>query len=222
VLTSIEQSMVALWIDVMRFLPQLLLAILVLVAGWIIGRILGGIVCKMFVVLKLDHALDKAGVDTLSERAGYQFKPGHFVGGLVKWFVMIAFAVAALDILRLDVVNVFMRDVVLGYLPNVFAAVLIIFAAALIAKVADKSVVAAVKTGGGHNPILFGKLTYYMITSFGALAALSQLQIAEELVQTFFTGVMLAVSIAVGLAFGLGGKNAAAKFIEGHIENMHK
>jgi len=69
----------------------------------------------------------------LSERSGYAFKPARFAGALVKWFVVLAMTIVALDILDRQEVTVFMREAVLGYLPLVFAAVLILFAGLLIA-----------------------------------------------------------------------------------------
>lgn len=206
--------MIALWVDIMRFLPELLMAILVLVVGWIIGGVVSGVVRKGFKVLRLDDALDKAGVDSLSQKAGYDFKPGHFVGALAKWFVIIAFALVAFDILNLGSVTIFVREVILGYLPNVFAAVLILFASVLIANVASKTLAAALRTGGGSRPDFFGKIAYYLVIAFGILAVMNQLQIADELVQTLFTGIVFALSLGIGLAFGLGGKETAARYLE--------
>jgi hypothetical protein len=211
---SIENSLTALWFDIVQFVPELLTALLVLIVGWIIGGILGRVVSKAFTFFHLDTALDKAGVDTLSEKAGYKFKPGHFAGAIVKWFIIIAFAVVAFDILNLGAVTTFMRDDVLGYLPNVFAAVLILFATVLIANVASKALVAGLRTTGTNKVDLFGKVAYYAVVFFGILAALNQLQIADELVQTLFMGIVFALSLGLGLAFGLGGKDTAARYLE--------
>ncbi len=211
---SLEQSMTELWIGVMQFLPQLVVAILVLIIGWIVGGLLGKMVSKLFANLHIDDALDKAGVDDLSKKAGYDFKPGAFVGALVKWFIILAFAVVALDILNLDEVTTFMREVVLGYLPQVFVAVLILFAAMVIANVASKSLVAALRASGTHKPEMFGRVAYYMVIAFGIMAALNQLKIADELVETLFMGLVFALSLAAGLAFGLGGRDAAARYID--------
>jgi hypothetical protein len=210
---SIEQSLMALWVDIVRFVPELLTALLVLVVGWIIGGILGRVVSKAFTFFHLDTALDKAGVDTLSERAGYKFKPAHFAGAIVKWFIIIAFAVVAFDILNLGAVTTFMRDDVLGYLPNVFAAVLILFAAVLIANVASKAMMGILRSTGTGKVELYGKVAYYAVVFFGVLAALNQLQIAAELVQTLFMGIVFALSLGLGLAFGLGGKDTAARYL---------
>lgn len=211
---SLQDAMRALWFDVMQFLPQLAIALLVLVVGWIIGGILSGLVRKVFQTLRIDTALDKAGVDELSQKAGYDFKPGHFAGQFVKWFVVIAFTVVAFDILGLQEVTSFMREVVLGYLPRVFVAVLILFAAMLIANVARQSMVAALRASGSTNADFFGKITYYLVIGFAIMAALNQLKIADELIQTLFMGIVFALSLGAGLAFGLGGKEAAARYID--------
>lgn len=211
---SIEQSMNELWFGVVQFVPQLIIAILVLILGWIVGGILGGVVRKLFSTMHLDTALDKAGVDELSQKAGYAFKPAKFAGDLVKWFVVLAVTIVALDILDLREVTVFMREVVLGYLPLVFAAVLILFAGLLVANLVKKVVIGMVRTGGSRSPEFFGKIAYYLVIAFAVMAAMNQLRIADELVQTLFMGIVFALSLGSALAFGLGGKDAAGRFID--------
>jgi len=212
-LGSLEGSLEALWLAVMQFLPQLAIAILVLIAGWIVGGILGRVVARGFRALKLDQALDKAGVDDLSRRAGYAFKPGKFVGSLVKWFVILVFAVVAFDILGLNEVTVFAREVVLGYLPQVFAAALILFVGVLVAQLAKDLLIGMLRGAGSKNVELYGKLAYALVLGFSVMAVLNQLQIADELVETLFMGIVFALSLGAGLAFGLGGRDAAGKYI---------
>jgi small-conductance mechanosensitive channel len=200
--------------DLASFLPELLTALLVLVAGFLVGGILKSFVVRLFKTFKVNEALDAAGVDELTKRAGYPLKAGEFVGALVKWFVILVFFVAALDILGLSQVTSFFRDDVLGYLPNVIVAVLILMVAMLVAKVASETVSAAIQASGVHNPTIFRKLTYYSIITFAVMAALNQLGIAEEMVTTLFTGMVFALSLALGLAFGLGGKETAGKMLQ--------
>jgi small-conductance mechanosensitive channel len=218
---SLEQSMNALWIEVMQYLPQLAVALLVLIIGWLAGGILGSVVRKLFKRLHLDDALDKAGVDELSKKAGYTFKPARFAGELVKWFVILVFVVVAFDILGLEEVTTFMREVVLGYLPLVFAAVLILFAGAIIAGIAKTATMGIVRSGGGKSPELFGKIAYYLVLGFTVMAVLNQLQIADELVETLFMGIVFALSLGAGLAFGLGGKDAAGRYIDDFAKKHH-
>lgn len=211
---SLERSMGALWFDVMQFLPQLLISILVLVVGWIVGGMLGGLVAKGFKTLKLDAALDRAGVDDLSERAGYAFKPSQFAGSLVKWFVVLVFAVVAFDILGLNQVTVFAREVVLGYLPQVFAAALILFVGVLVAQLAKDLIMGALRGAGSKSVEMYGKVAYALVLAFSIMAVLNQLQIADELVEILFMGIVFALSLGAGLAFGHGGRDAAGKYID--------
>jgi hypothetical protein len=210
---SLERSLGALVADIMQFLPQLAVALLVLVVGWVVGGILGKLVTKGFHTLKLDTALDKAGVDDLSERAGYAFKPGEFVGSLVKWFIVLVFAIVAFDILGLNQVTVFAREVVLGYLPQVLAAALILFVGVLVAQLAKDLLMGTLRGAGSKNVELYGKLAYALVLAFSIMAVLNQLQIADDLVQILFMGVVFALSLGAGLAFGLGGRDAAGKYI---------
>jgi hypothetical protein len=211
---SLEMSVQSLWIDVMQFLPQAVLALLVLVVGWIVAGLVAGLVRKAFKTFRIDDALDKAGVDELSRKAGYTFKPGYFAGALVKWFIIIAFAVVAFDILGLDEVTVFMREVVLGYLPQVFVAALILFVGVLVANLARNLLMATLRASGTKNPELYGKLTYSLVIAFTIMAILNQLRIADELVEILFMGIVFALSLGAGLAFGLGGRDAAGRYID--------
>jgi len=211
---SLEQSIMSIWFEIVQFVPQLIIALLVLVAGYIVGGILGGVVRKVFKRFKIDVALDKAGVDDLSEKAGYRFKPAVFAGDLVKWFIILAFAVVAFDILGLQEVTIFMREVVLDYLPLVFAAILILFAGLLIANVAQNIVMGLVRSSGVHSPEFLGKIAYYLVIAFSIMAALNQLKIADGLIQILFMGIVFAISLGSALAFGLGGREAAGRYID--------
>lgn len=221
ILGTLEMSFRGLWNDVLYFLPELLLALLVLVVGWIIAGWSKQIVERVFSTLKVNEALDAAGVDVLARRAGYPLKAGRFVGTLVKWFVIVVFFIAALDILSLDQVTVFFRDVVLGYLPKVIVAVLILLVAMVVANIASASVTAGAKAAEFGSANMLGPITRYAIILFAVLAAMSQLEIAPELVQTLFMGIIFAASLAFGLAFGLGGRDAAGKYIASMTGGQH-
>ncbi|MCF7815479.1 MAG: hypothetical protein K9M10_00255 [Candidatus Pacebacteria bacterium] len=217
----LQYSFQTLWVEVVSFLPQFLIAFLILIVGWIIGGVLKRIVEKVFATLKVDQLLDMAGVDELSEKAGYKLRAGAFVGSLVKWFTIIVFFVASLDVLNLDQVTVFFREVVLSYLPQVIVAVLILFGAMIIAKVVDTSIVATSRAAGFSSPDLLGHFARYAILVLAVLAALSHLQIAPQLVEMLFAGFVFATSLALGLAFGLGGKETAAHWLNAFTQKKN-
>jgi small-conductance mechanosensitive channel len=214
--TQLQNSLSELFAETMAFIPELVAAIVIVVIGWIVGGLLGGLVAKAFRTLHLDKALDKAGVDDLSRRAGYAFKPAKFAGGLVKWFIILAFLTVALNVLGLTSVTDFIGDI-LAYLPKVLAAALILFfgliAARAIRSIAEGAIRSA-KTVDSSKADTIGNVTYYAVIAFAAMAALNQMDIAPELIQILFTAVTGALALGFGLAFGLGGKDAAARYIE--------
>lgn len=210
----LNQSFQSLFSGLVAFIPTLVVAIIIFVVGWLIGVGLGRIVAQVVNSLRVDQALKAAGVERVLARAGFELSSGQFLGFLVKWFFIVVFLVAALDVLHLQTVNFFLRDVVLGYLPQVIVAVLILLVAAVVADATERVVAGSAKAASLGSAGLLGKVARYAIWVFAILAALSQLQVATAFVQTLFTGIVIAVSLALGLSFGLGGQAAAARWIE--------
>lgn len=203
-----------LWVGVANFVPNLVIAIIILVIGWLIGALLGRAIWQVFKSLKIDDALRRAGLESLVRRGGINLDSGAFIGALVKWFVIVVFLMAALDVLGLSQVNFFLQEVVLGYLPRVIVAALVLLVAGVIGDVVGRLVVAAAKTADVSSAHFAGAIARWAVWIFGILGALSQLGILAPFSQTLFTGVVIAVSLALGLSFGLGGQEAAARFIE--------
>lgn len=203
-----------LWVGVVNFVPNLVIAIIILVLGWLIGALIGRAIWQVFKSLKVDDALRRAGLETFVRRGGIELDSGAFVGALVKWFVILIFLVASLDVLGLSQVNFFLQDVVLGYLPRVLAASLVLLVAGVIGDITGRVVIAAAKTAEVKSAHFVGAIAKWAIWVFAILVALSQLGIAAAFSQTLFTGVVIAGSLALGLSFGLGGQEAAARFIE--------
>lgn len=203
-----------LWFGVINFVPNLVIAILILVVGWLVGALIGRAIGQVFKSLKVDDALRRAGFESFVQRGGLSLDSGAFIGALVKWFIIVIFLIASLDVLGLSQVNFFLQDVVLGYLPRVLAAALVLLVAGVVGDVTGKIVVTAAKTAGVRSAHFVGAVAKWAIWVFAILVALSQLGIAAAFSQTLFTGIVIAVSLALGLSFGLGGQEAASRFIE--------
>ena len=213
-----------LWVGVLNFVPNLVIAIIILVLGWLVGVLFGRAIWQVFKSLKVDDALRRAGFESFVQRGGIELDSGAFIGGLVKWFVIVIFLVAALDVLGLSQVNFFLQEVVLGYLPSVIAAALVLLVAGVIGDITGRVVVTAAKTAGVESAHFAGAVAKWAIWIFAILVALSHLGIAAAFSQTLFTGVVIAVSLALGLSFGLGGQEAASRFIErlrGEMSGKH-
>lgn len=203
-----------LWGGIVMFVPNLIIAILIVLVGWLVGALIGRVISQVVKSLKIDEALRKAGVEDALAKGGMLLNSGNFLGALVKWFVVVVFLVAAFDVLKLTEVNAFLREVVLGYLPRVIVAVFILLVSAVIGDVMQKIVTTSAKTAEIRSARFLGVVTKWSIWIFAILVAMVQLGIASVFIQTLFTGLVVAISLALGLSFGLGGQDAAARFIE--------
>ncbi len=202
-------------VGVVEFLPKLIVAIVIVILGWLLGAALSKIISQLFKALKVDAALEASGAGQIVRRSGSNLNSGHFVGELVKWFIVVVSAVAVLGILGLDRVTFFLEEAVLGYLPQVIVAVLILVIGIALSEVVRKVIIASSKAAGFRKASLLGAVAKYAIWTFAILAALFQLEIAATFIQTLFTGIVVALSLGLGLAFGLGGRDAARDVIEG-------
>ena len=217
-----QQSFSSLLASTVNFIPSLILAIIIFVIGWFIGAFVGRIIAQAIRSIKVDQALRSAGVGDVVSRAGYTLDSGAFLGELVKWFIIIVFLVWALQVLALTQVTLFLQDVVIGFLPEVIVAVLIVLIGAVIAELAQNVVTGAARAAGIRSAGFAGALARWSIWIFAVAVALSQLGIGAQYFQTLFMGIVVALAISFGLAFGLGGQEAAARFIEKTREDMHK
>ncbi|MCX6813467.1 MAG: hypothetical protein NTV77_03250 [Candidatus Azambacteria bacterium] len=209
----ISYSLQNLWQGFILFLPTFLGALIVFFVGLIIAAGLGKIVEKLIDALKLDQLLGQFGLNKILERADVRLHSGRFVGVLVQWFFIIITLLAVSDILNLLAFSDFLKQVLL-YVPNIVAAVLIMLAGVVLATFLAKLVRASVLAAQLHAAHFLGALTKWSVLIFAFLATLSQLGVAGALVNTLIMGFVAMLAIAGGLAFGLGGKDVAAAWLE--------
>src|SRR3989344_1887327 len=202
------------WLGVARFLPNLVVAIVIVILGWLIGAVIGKAVWQIFRSIRVDEALRKTGAEDLMRRGGMNLDSGAFVGGLVKWFIIVVFIVAAFEVLGIQQVNAFLSQVVLGYLPQVIVAVLVLLVAGVVGDVVQRIVNASARAAEIRSAHMLGALSRWAIWVFGFLVALSQLGIGVQIIQTLFMGVVVALSLAFGLGFCLCRQVAAANWID--------
>lgn len=207
------QALVDTGMTLIAFLPSVVIAIIIFALGWFSGSVLGKAVEHLVSALRVDRALHKAGFDTLSEKAGFHISVARFMGGIIKWLVIVAFTIASAEILGLSQVTQLLRDI-LVYIPQVIIAATILVISMLLGDFVGRLVSHSVKATGMNGEMAAQMSKWSIIIIGGVFPALTQLRIATGLIEVLFTGVVFAVSLALGLAFGLGGRDAAARTIE--------
>jgi hypothetical protein len=193
--------------------PKLIAAFIFIVLGWIFGIAVGKVVTQLIEAARVDEWLAKAGVDKVLEKAGYHLNAGAFLGWLAKLFFIIVFLIAAFGVLGLTQVNDFLSQV-LVYIPQVVVAAIILFVASIASDMLSRMVTGATMALGSRVSQLIGAMTRSAIWIFAVIVALAQLGIAPQYMYTIFAGFVAMLALAGGLAFGIGGKDAAAELIE--------
>ncbi len=207
------QSLQNVWLGVASFVPSLIIAIIIFAIGWILAVLIEKLIEHLFKALKVDAALKTAGLEDIIKRAGHSLNSGLFIGALVKWFIIVVFLIASFDVLGLTQVTMFLRQVVM-YLPQVIVAVLVLMVAMVVGTAMEKIVIASSRATNMRSAEMLGHITRWAIWIFAILTALFNLGIAPSIIQTVITAVFAGGALAIGLAFGLGGKEYAQKVIE--------
>lgn len=202
-----------------QFLPNLIVALIVFVIAWVLGGLVGRALEQVIGALKIDSLFLSAGVGEFFDKLGVKFSLGAFFGWLFRWFIVVGGFMMSLDFMHLDEVNAFLTQNVLLYLKNVIVAALVLVIATVLADFVGKVVATSAKAADLASAKFFGTVTRYAIFVFGLIIAISELGVGVAYLQFLFQGVVLAVAIATGLAFGLGGKDAAARAIE-HVRGQ--
>lgn len=216
----LRYSFASLWAGIIMFLPKLVVALVILFIGWAVGAAVSKAISHFMKMIKFDEALKKAGFEDMAKKAGLELNSGHFLGGLVKYFIVVVFLIASFDVLGLNEVTSFLKGVVVDYLPHVIVAALVLLVGGVVGDVISRIVSASAKGAGLSSAGFVSTVSKWAIWVFAILVALSQMGIAGAFIQTLFTGFVVAVSLALGLSFGLGGQEAAARTIEKVRQNI--
>lgn len=210
---AITGSLQGVWVRFIEFLPRFLMAVLTLLIIWLIAIALGKLVERIVRALYVDKGLEKLGIKEGVSKGGLKLDSGAFLGGVVKWFFVFVALMAFADILELNQVTYFLNQILI-YLPNIIVATIILIIAVLVANFLQQLIMSSVKVAGLKSAGFLSGLAKWVVLIFAFLAALVQLGVASALLQTLFTGIIAMLSLAGGLAFGLGGKEQAAEILK--------
>ena len=213
-------SLQELWWGFIQFAPKLILAIVFFIIGWVLGTLVAKAFEHVFIALKIDKLFQSIKADEFMHKAGLNLNTGYFVGQLVKWFIIIVFLLPSLNLVGLTSISTFLSEDVLGFLPRVIIASFILIIATVVAEGLSKAVVATTKAMSLKSANMLGTIAKYAIWIFAFIIALGQLGIAPAYMQILFAGIIGMLAVAGALAFGLGGKDAASRFISKMGEDM--
>jgi hypothetical protein len=203
---SVQQGLDAFF----EFIPNLIGFLVILVVGYLIAKAVKGLVSKALEKVGMDKALHESDAGEYVEKVSPDSRPSKLIGAVAFWLIFLFVISAAIGALQIPAVTGFM-DQVLGYLPNVIAAVVMFVVAAAIAG----AVGGLIHKVMGDTPT--GKLLRAaapsLIMVIAVFMILNQLKIAEEIVTITYAAILGALALGMALAFGLGGRDVAGRML---------
>lgn len=195
---------------VVNFIPKFLAGLIIFLIGIIVASIAKQVILGLFKAVKLEGLLKKYGVPEMKD----DFTWSNILSEIARWFLIIVFLIPTADVWNLPRIITILNEF-LTYLPNVFVAAVIAMIGFVFARLSHDIVLASVKGVDSQTASTIASVVRWSINVFIALAVLSQLGVATDLIRILFTGLVAMLAIAGGIAFGLGGQSTAKDIVEG-------
>ena len=195
------------------FLPKLLAALVLMFLGWLVAKVVRTGVKRLLALAHFDRLAEKTGVEEFLKHGEMHITFTGIISEVAYWLVLLVILVTVSSSLGLTAVADLFNRVVL-YLPNIIVAVLIIIFGTLIARFINRMVFAWLRNLGVDGALTISTISEYAVQVFAVFVALEQLAIGTQMLTTAFAILFGAICFALSLAFGLGGRDWAAKVIE--------
>jgi hypothetical protein len=198
---------------IMAYLPVLLGVLVILIVGWLVAKAIKRIVDWLLKLIRFDVLADKAGISEILKKGDLEISAGEVISSLVYWLIVIMVLVIAVDALGLPKASDVLASL-FAYVPKVIAALLVLVVAMFLASFVSGIVRTAAGNANLPKPEMFAGVSRWAIIIFAVTISLEQLGIASLLVTTTFNIILGGVCLALAIAFGLGGKDTMAKYLE--------
>ncbi|MDP3847963.1 MAG: mechanosensitive ion channel [Pseudomonas sp.] len=207
-------AMAAVWSKVAVFIPNLIVAMVLVLLGFVLAKLLDTLLSKVLAKIGLDRLMAGTGLTKLLARVGIQVPVSTLIGKIIYWFVLLVFLVSAVDQLGLERVSATL-DVLALYVPKVFGAALILLAGVLAAQLLSGLVRGAAEGVGLEYANGLARIAQWLIIIISLSVAIGQLEVKTELLNNVIAIVLISVGSAVALALGLGSRQIAGQILAG-------
>ena len=194
-------------------IPRIIGFIIILAVGWFVASLIAKGVAALLRAVNFNDLAQRSGFSNFVQNMGVQRDSSGVIADVAKWFVRLIALVVAFDALGLPAVSDVLRQLLL-WLPNLVVALVVLVIGGLAATALSNLVRGATAQAGFTNPDLLAAVARVAVWAFAIVVAVNQLGIATTLINTLLIGVVGALALAAGLAFGLGGREAAGRLVE--------
>lgn len=194
-------------------LPRILGAILILIIGWIIAKLLKRGLRKLLYLVKFNYLTEKTGIDKFLKEGGAKLNSIGIISTLFYWTLMLIVLIATLNSLNLTVASTLFNEIMM-YLPNIIVAIVILIIGIYLARMVSQITKTSLKGMKEKTSGLISQIAFIAIIILTIFVTLGQLNIATEIVTSAFSIIFGAICLALALAFGLGGREKAAEILD--------
>lgn len=198
--------------EIATALPRILAAIVILILGWLLARLVKFMVIKFLKMVRFNYVTEKSGVEKFLQDGGVAVDATSIIGTLVYWIVMLVVIIATLNSLNLTAASTLFNKIML-FIPNVIVAIVILIIGIYIAKMVSQIVKTSLKGMQDKTADLISQISFITIIILTAFLTLGQLNIAQEIVTSAFQIIFGSICLALALAFGLGGREKASEIL---------
>lgn len=207
--------------QIIQFLINVLLVISILLIGWLISKLIKTVVTRGLRAVKLDELSDRIELDSILAKGGIKYSLSELIGVICYWLALLIALVVAVNSIGLTVAAELLQKIVL-FVPNVIAAIFILILGMFVATLLRNIVRTAATNAGLSQVNLLSKLVEILVLIFAVVTALKQLMIDVRVIELAISIVLASAGLAIALAFGLGCKDMAAKFLNEFVEKIKK
>jgi hypothetical protein len=211
----------AMFIKIWGYIPAIAGAIVILVVGWLIAKLVEAVIIRILKSIHLDTASDKAGISNVLAQGEIKLTISELIGAVIYWIVILVVIATALGTLNLTVASDMVSRLI-EYVPNILAAIFILIVGAFIADFIATIVRTAASNAGIDKAKLLAKMAKFVIVIFSVIIAIEQLKIASALIVLSVNVILISIGIGIALAFGLGCKDIAGKFVQDLVNDLKK
>ena len=211
----------AMFVKIFGYLPSLAGAIVILVVGWLVAKLIEAVIVRLLKAIRLDAASDKSGITAVLAQGDIKISLSELIGALIYWVIILVVLATALSALNLGIAADLITRLV-EYVPNILAAIFILVVGALLGSFVSTVVRTAASNAGIDKAKLLAQITQTVIVIMSVIIAIEQLKIATTLIILSINIILMSIGLGIAIAFGLGCKDIAGKMVQDIINKTKK
>lgn len=207
---QLSDSFTGIGVQILLWIPNVIAAVIVILVGNYLAKLIQSIIKRVFNTLKVESFAEKLNISEKIKSVGFDFTVTQFIGGLVYWLIFLVFISASASVLGVEVVARFINQLI-NYIPSIFAGLVIMVIGVLVAETLGK-MLESVRHGKTYKMVI-----RWFILVIAFITAVEQIGLDVSFLTENIQIIVAGVSLALGIAFGLGGKERAKSFLDKHL-----